>query len=512
MGVGSGLRLAKVVGGPGHDIMVLPVIPERINARIVFDRDAIRAHGFGGGGTFTLFTPEFSLGEGTPTTGAILPFDFFSTAGFANYNITSFKTEITPSTFTNGYGGYNAVLATQTVTVGAGQTLLLSQSVLPDLAHMSSAQALALRDLASGGDLRSVLSPVVPTAAWDQKAVNLTLGGLMELHVAEGGLVTGAAGSSLTVGGLVNDGIIRIAGGTVTQRWDLPSPYVTGLGDLTTTGSSSDAIGFRDFSDIFTVNADGTIDPKAASKYSGSNQQLAANRPVYKLGLLDQGEGIRLGANSVIDLSGTIIRNPYVTAAQATTDGRIIGGGTLASLPPQWLGGWRYDLPYYQTGGTLSAAPGAVIDLSGAAGVLRQPTANGYVQTEVWSNGGMLSLGAGAILAGIDIRAHGGNAQAQGGTLQMARPVLTQHDTPTLNAVSADLITRSGFDTLIAMGGITSSGDATVTLDRAFILMPQPWEYAGIPTPGEPERIMSPTISTGGDLIIDAPYIGLLNT
>ncbi|HWV51692.1 filamentous haemagglutinin family protein [Pseudorhodoplanes sp.] len=510
-GIRHGWRLATLQRGPDLDIIVVPVVPEKINARIVFDRDAITAHGFGGGGTFNLYTPEFSLGEGTLATGTILPFDFFSTAGFANYNITSFKTEITPSTFTNGYGGYNAVLATQTITVGAGQTLLLTQSVLPNL--LDTTQALALRGLASGGDIRSVLSPAVPTEAWDQKPVNLTLGGLMELHVAEGGAVTGAAGASLTVGGLINDGTIRIAGGTVTQRWDLPSPYVTGLYDLSVIGNSRDPIGFRDFSDIFTINPDGSIDPTAPSKLTGSNQDLIASHPVYKLGLLDQGEGIRLGANSVIDLSGAVILNPY--ASPAAVDGRIVGGGTLATVAPHHLGGWRYELPYYQAGGTLTAAPGAVIDLSGASGVLRQPTANGYAPTEVWSNGGTLSIGAGATLDGIDIRAHGGNVQARGGTLQFVRPVLAQHDPATSapNVVSADFITRSGFDTLIAMGGVTSSGDATVTLDRAFILMPQQWKYdSANPSPSVvPEDILSPTISTGGALTIEAPYIGLLN-
>ncbi len=76
------------------------------------------------------------------------------------------------------------------------------------------------------------------------------------------------------------------------------------------------------------------------------------------------------------------------------------------------------------------------------------------------------------------------------------------------------MIARSGFDTLIAMGGITSSGDATVSLDRAFIMMPQPWKYIGgsVPSSVFPQDLISPTISTGGELVIDAPYIGLMNT
>ncbi len=73
------------------------------------------------------------------------------------------------------------------------------------------------------------------------------------------------------------------------------------------------------------------------------------------------------------------------------------------------------------------------------------------------------------------------------------------------------MIARSGFDTLIAMGSITSSGDASVSIDRAFILMPQPWKYVGTPNQSVPQDILSPTISTGGNLVIDAPYIGLMN-
>ena len=141
-----------------------------------------------------------------------------------------------------------------------------------------------------------------------------------------------AAGSSLTVGGLINEGTIRIAGGTITQRWEYPSGYVAGLNDLS--GASwRDPIGFRSLSDIFGVNPDGKIDPKAASKYKDdagrpiSNQELVGDfvvtnppttgRSVYKLGLLDQGQGILLGERSVTDLSGTVILNPYAVSGQA---------------------------------------------------------------------------------------------------------------------------------------------------------------------------------------------------
>ncbi len=183
----------------------------------------ILAEGFGSGGTFTLTTPLIGFGDGIAATGTELPLDFFSKTGFANYNITSYKTDIEANTFTNGLGGYNAELATQTLTIGAGQTLDLSQSMFSPL--VDSDQSAVLRGLATGGDLYSVLPPAVPSDTWDTLPVNLTLGGLVELEVAQGGSVIGAPGVSLTVGKLLNEGTIRLAGGTITQSEILPAFY-----------------------------------------------------------------------------------------------------------------------------------------------------------------------------------------------------------------------------------------------------------------------------------------------
>ncbi|WP_454618595.1 filamentous haemagglutinin family protein [Bradyrhizobium cenepequi] len=495
----------------------VPVNPDRINARIVIDPASIKAHGFGGGGTFTLVTPEFSLGDGAATTGMMLPINFFSTAGFANYDITSYKTELSPSTFTNGFGGTNALLATQTVTVGAGQTLSLVQSVLPNILSAEQYKALAVLD--SGGDVNTIVTPSVPVDAWDQRAVNLRLGGALELHVAQGGKVIGAAGSSLTAGGLVNEGSIRIAGGRITQELILPRNYASGL------SVGTDAIGIHSLSDVFGVNPDGTIDPNAASKYTTANgtpitnQNLAGNfgyngggRAVYKLGRLDQGEGIVLASGSVTDLSGTVIVDPRaVGRGGAITTGRIVGGGTLAASPTQVIGS-SLTSPI-RMGGTIVAQSGAVIDLSGASGAFDLPINNGlslgsgYVSTPVWSDGGALLAGAGGTFTGAVIRARGGSAQAQGGTLQVLDPIFTQHDPagPSANVVSADLITRSGFSTFIASGSITSQGEAGISLDRAFFLQSRPWNNVGAAS----ATGLTPVISTGGTLVIDAPYIGL---
>ncbi|MCA6109660.1 filamentous haemagglutinin family protein [Bradyrhizobium cenepequi] len=512
----SGFRIISI---DDDGVTSVAINPDRINARIVIDPASIKAHGFGGGGTFTLVTPEFSLGDGVATTGTVLPFDFFSTAGFANYDITSYKTELSPSTFTNGYGGYNALLATQTITVGTGQTLALVQSVLPNI--LSTDQHKALLGLDSGGDVNKVVSPVVPGDAWDQRAVNLRLGGTLELHVEHGGRVTGAAGSSLIVGGLLNEGTIRIAGGKITQELILPRNYASGI------QSANDAIGIRSLSDVFSVNADGTIDPNAPSKYRTaggapiSNQDLAGDfysiggvqgRAIYKLGRLDQGQGIVLASGSVTDLSGAVILDPRaVGRGGAITTGKIVGGGTLAALPTQVTGS-TLTSPI-RMGGTIVANSGALIDLSGTSGAFDIPVRNtlslrgGYVSTPVWSDGGALLAGAGGTFTGAVIRANGGGAQAQGGTWQVLNPIFTQHDpaAATANVVSADMITRSGFDTFIATGNITSQGDATLTLDRAFVLQSKPWDGMASPVS------FAPVISTGGTLVIDAPYIGLQN-
>lgn len=489
----------------------VPINPDRINARILFDAASIQAHGFGGGGTFTLVTPEFAVGDSAATTGTIVPVDFFSSAGFATYDITSNKTEFSPSTFTNNFGGHNALLATQTITVGAGKTLSLVQSVLPNI--LSGTQYGALRGLASGGDVNSVVSAIVPAQAWDQRAVNLKLGGMLELHVEQGGRVVGAAGASLTVGGLLNEGTVRIAGGTITQSRTLSPLYTAGVGGV-------DAIGIRRLSDIFSIRPDGKIDPNAASAYNSAvtNQNLVGDfypfggtqgHGIYKLGVLDQGQGIVLAEGSVTDLSGAVIVNPYAIGprGQSITTGAIIGGGTLQTRSIQRIES-SLTSPY-QVSGTIVARPGARLDLSGVSGVFDLPgrrtgiASGGYVATPVWSDAGSLIVGAGSIFTGADIRAQGGSAQATGGTLQILNPIFAQHDpaSPTLNMVSADMIARSGFDTLVALGTITAQGDATVGLGRAFLLQSRPWDAVNGPS--------APVISTGGALTIEAPYIGL---
>ncbi|HEY4275171.1 MAG TPA: filamentous hemagglutinin family protein [Rhizomicrobium sp.] len=537
----------------------IPVNPDQMNARVAIDPNAIRAQGFGGGGTFTLTTPEFAFSDDSVSTASAnatkLPLSFFSTAGFANYDITSYKTALFANPFVadapaDNVGGTDALLATQVLTIGAGQNLNLTQAMLPGFTLMNAAQRQALLGLSTGGDISSVLTPEVPTDAWYRQAANLNLGGLLELDVAQGGSITGDAGAVLTTSGLLNQGTIRIAGGTITQAADLPSLY---------TLPGTEAI--HALSDIFNVNPDGTISETAASKIDDlTNAELAGAtsasntvNPIYLLGQLDAGVGVDLAPGSVTDLSGASIRNPDAqdSFGNPITTGRIVGGGTLqavsnaaltgrtlfrtalnplysslagASIASASIGGHGLDVD--QNGRAVILDPGSVLNISGASDTYDEPdaihslgSASSTVPTAVWSDAGTLSAGAGVTLTGAVINAHGGSAQAENGTLVMLDPILAQHDplAATANVVSSDFISEAGFDTLVALGSIYNQGNATITLGRGFFLETRPFVNDGkgllLTSSGPGAANLAPTIrSTGGILTINAPYVDFNST
>ncbi len=510
----------------------IPSNPDAINAHIAIAPGTIRADGFGGGGTFTLDTPAISFGNGTASTGTELPLDFFSQSGFANYDITTYETALIPNQFTNGLGGYNALLETDVLTIGAGQTLNLSQSYFAlDLNNpqRATAQTVALLGLPTGGNVYSVLQPSIPTDAWDRKAVNLTLGGLIELQVAKGGSLIDDAGGVLTVSQLDNEGTIRIPGGTINQIETLPEIFAT----------TNSSIGVQNLSEVFSYNADGTISETGlntaglqCNSQTCTNAQAASTYDIYLLGTLGAGVGVHLGAGSVTDLSGISIRDPRATAPgqKNFVSGTLIGGGTLESQPKflgttplflQTLGAGVYGLNWGSqnlandpVGERLAEAvvadPGSTLNLSGASDVYDVLGPGGvYTPTREWSDGGTLYLGnPGNEITGATVLAQGGAPQALGGTLVMNSPVFYQDNpsAPTPNAISETEIASSGFATFVAQGSINSVGDATISLPRGFFLTSLP--YDGQTNPDGSDAYV-PTIGSGGVLTIEAPYIGL---
>ncbi|HEY4078732.1 MAG TPA: filamentous hemagglutinin family protein [Rhizomicrobium sp.] len=542
MGALAGFRVTGLqYPGASSSQSYVPVNPDAIKAHVAIDPAAIRAQGFAGGGAFTLTTPAFAFGDATSGAATQLPLDFFTNTGFASYSITSYKTDLTANTFNNNLGGTNAVLATQTLTIGAGQILNLSQSLLPSV--LNAAQSSALRGLATGGDVISVLSPTVPYNAWDRKPVSLTLGGLLELDVAPGGVIVGAAGASLTVDKLLNQGSIRLPGGTITQQDVLPVLY-----------TKAGALGVHALSDAFTINPDGSFDEGAQSLLPGlTNAQLAGlgansiQHPIYLLGLLEADQGIVLAPGSVTDLSGTSIRNPYATGPNGNSiaSGRVVDGGSIIALPPAALPGqqlFQSSLlsPYSILGAATSpssngivttamdvtrvgreivATPGALIDISGASDIYDQPAtgsplaiaANNYTPTPVWSDAGTLSAQGGATLTGATVLAHGGSVNAEGGTLVLLDPVFTEHDstTPANNVISSDMIGTAGFETLVALGSVSAGEDVTLNLGRGFFLEDRPFvNDSSILSDNTSPNGLVPTLrSSGGTLAINAPYV-----
>ena len=508
----------------------VPVNPDRINARVTIADGAILAHGFAGGGTFTLTTPEIGFGSGEAATGTLLPLDFFSESGFASFNITSYKTGLTANTFVRddafnnpvGLGGFNAFLQAQTLTVNSGETLSLTQSMFPSL--FGDQQIAALRALHTGTDLNTVLTAAVPVDAWDRRAVNLTLGGLVELHVAAGGRIEGEAGSVLTASQVFNEGVIRLPGGTLRQSETLPQLYAGSLG-------------LKDIQSIFTARRDGLINEgarnalglTASDGHILTNGEIASQFALYQLADLEIGQGTKLAGGSVTDLSGVSIRNPRAKAVgqgvyTGAVDGKVVAGGLLdasatapagAGLFHTAIGLSPYDIHNPLSllqGQALVADPGSTIDISGAADTFDRLAANGkYAPTAVWSDAGAVNLGARGTLTGAEIHAQAGAPQALGGTLSILDPVLYQSDpaAPTPGAVSADMLQQAGFDTLVAQGSLNSVGDVTLSLGHALFVTSRPRTDAVTLDDPISRDQLAPVIRSGGVLEIDAPYIGL---
>ncbi|MGL4541460.1 MAG: hypothetical protein ACRCUI_02995, partial [Polymorphobacter sp.] len=194
--------------------------PRALEAVVDIAPGSIVAAGFGGGGSFTLVTPDLNFAAATGIAGTALGLDFISTSGFADFSLSTWKTRLSPNVFANGLAGNTALLDTQIVTIGSGQSLLLSQATINSL--LDTSQLAAVRALATGGDIIATVGTGVASADWDRRPVNLVFGGLTELDVNRGGSITGSAGASLTAPKLRNDGTIRLVGGSIRQSLNLP--------------------------------------------------------------------------------------------------------------------------------------------------------------------------------------------------------------------------------------------------------------------------------------------------
>jgi filamentous hemagglutinin family protein len=486
----------------GEATVVPSLMPDNPVAEVAFDVSSIKGFGFAGGGTFTLVAPDIAMGSQPGVKGPRVGLDFLQKTGFGTLSLTANKSRFVANLFDNGRTGLSAFLDTERFVVASGETLDLTQTVLPSL--LDNPTQTLLTQLATGADITSVLVPGVPDSAWDRKAAHLRLGGVSELDVAEGATISGAAGASITAPRIYSAGTIRIAGGQINQVDTLENL----LTQRRVIGVRDAAFGGGGLADVFGGSTPGQTSgfdeaaTAAVEVYRNTAQtQRLTNGQLFSLvdrsaggdsldvnlvftGRVALNEGVRFTATSVTDLSGTALydpRAPFLANGQQQRSGTMIGGGSIATS--------RFGAPLETTGysspidpsNKLVAEAGATINLNGASGSFDQRisrTAIGAVAQ--WSDGGRLTIGNGAQLKGAHISAFGGDdgdgdlavTRAVGGVLDWVAPVIRQDDDgsdPSGSTLSATQVMDSGFATLVARNGFSTAGDVTLQLGKSFI-------------------------------------------
>ena len=542
-GDNQSVTFTPIVGvrdGYNSDGVVPSLVPETARAEVSFDTASIKGWSFGGGGIFTLVAPDISFGSNASNlSGSNIGLDFLARTGFGALDLSAWNARFVGGLFNNGNTGNSAFFNTSRFVVGAGETLDLTQVLMPSILDAGTVRDLL--NVTTGADITSVLTPVVPVAAWDRRAAKLKLGGLTELDVMAGGTITGAAEAAIIAPAIYNAGTIRIAGGTISQRAELPDALVQRA-----VGVKSEDVGGQGLAEILGgETADGRFDEAATIVHSVKNSagadtlltngdlftRVNADQTVYFTGLVGQGDGIALAGGSTTDLAGTAIFNPrapYRRGGAQLRQGRMIGGGTITTaaayadpLDPIFsdptYGNASYLLPGNISGPylaqvaarRLAALPGAIIDISGAAAVFDELGVGlVYRPADQWSDAGRISALGGGSLAGATIRAQGGTAKAMGGTLEWLSPNFVQNGAAVRNddMLYADQIEGAGFDTFIARRSLSVAGNVDLQLGNAFILQSAPANAPGV---NEAALSVFASVAKDASASFSAPYIHL---
>ncbi|MBV2150045.1 filamentous hemagglutinin family protein [Sphingobium sp. AS12] len=478
---------------PGDRNILAQTLPQLVpDSRSTIDiADAsILGFGFAGGGTFELVAPDVSFGSDSRPGSTHIGLDFFKKTGFGTLDMSSYRSRIVDDLFANDRVSKSAFLETTRFVVGNGETLDLTQWMLPTLLTVD--QSNALRSLGTGANLRSqsFLAPTTNVALWDRKAAHLVLGGLTELDVMEGGSIIGAPEASISVSKLYNAGNITLHGGSIIQRNDLPDSLIAA------------GLGVRDLSEAFGGSVDGQgrfLDAAAsATDPSITNAELVskpgADRLIHFLALVDQGDGIVLKEGSTTDLSGIATTNPrsQVIGGRQLLSGRVIDGGDLRLDAPR-QGRREGGGPAQSSGRALVREDGALLNISGASATFDMAAGLGRLAPWFeWSKAGTISALGGGTLGSTPILAFGGVAQAEGGTLEWLDPTLGSGDGTTADYLNVQLLTDSGFDTVTARRSLTLDGKFDLTLRKALMVTSQ-------------DPLVPSNLFDGADVSIHAP-------
>ncbi|WP_213979246.1 filamentous haemagglutinin family protein [Sphingomonas sp. dw_22] len=521
-GSSQSVEFTPLPSGAPFGKAVLPNLVPDPRSTVDISNASILGFGFAGGGTFALVAPDVSFGSDDHAGSTHIGLDFFKNSGFGTLDVSTSRSRIVDDLFANGSARKSAFLETTRFTIGAGETLDLTQWLLPSI--LTADQSRALRSLGSGANLldQAFLSPTKMDAAWDQKAAKLVLGGLTELDVLAGGSIIGAPQASLTVSKLYNAGSIVLHGGTIEQRNDLPDSLVVGgLGvrdaDLGGSGLADAFGGATDGQGRFdenALNSAGVTDPTTSGRILTNRELVSrdgADRLVYFLGRLDSSEGILLDNGSVTDLSGTAVLNPrapILTNGSQIRTGYVLDGGSIRLRSGQ--------IASRQTGSgqsvtvldasTLVRLDGASLDIGGTSTYLDRSTGLGaYAPYLEWSAAGTISALGGGSLGTTHINARGGNVQAEGGTLEWLRPTIGSDEDGGLDYLNAGMIADSGFDSFVARNTLTLDGDFSLFLRKALMVVSQDPTQSNTPLGADANVYVSAT--TGTNATLGANYV-----
>lgn len=539
VGVGQGVAFTPVAATTSSEGVAPALVPTSQTSTVRFAPGTIRAFGFAGGGTLTLVSPDIAFaapGNAQPDANAtVLPLDILQQTGFGTLDLTAWHSRLyndpAHPLFDNASKGVSAFFDTTRLVIGQGQTLNLSQALLPSILDQQTTASLLALD--NGAHPADVLTAAVPQQAWYAKSATLHLRGLMELDVLSGGTLTGAAQATVITPKLYNAGTISIMDGVIEQVASLPAALnATGIGIADSADGRSGfaaVFGATNAQGEYQLGATNVAGLKNADGSLQTNNQIfgtAGNEHfLYFLGSLGVSQGIVLAAGSTTDLAGGFVQNPAGPVSPEGVlyrTGTLYGGGTLftaaAYNPASDTSAALFANPQYGYSSypdptspsttpppllaqiaprQLVALPGSTVDVSGAQATLDVVDAAGhYAPSLQWSNGGTIALLAGGTLDGADIRAAGGASGATGGTLEWLHP--------TINAAAADQITRSGFSTLVADGGLTLDGQFTLALNKA-LLVQSPQSINEDVIGSNAAVILSATAGTNAT--ISAPYI-----
>lgn len=500
---------------------VLPALVPTPSSIVDIGSATFLGFGFAGGGTFSLQAPDISFGSDSHAGSTHISLNFFRDTGFGTLGLTSYRSRIVDDIFTNPRDGKSAFLDTTRFEIGAGETLDLTQWVLPSI--LSVDQAKALRGLTTGSDLldQSFLAPLKPAELWDQRGANLVIGGLTELDVLAGGRIIGAPEASITATKLYNAGEIVLRGGSIAQRNDSPDGLVVaglgvrdaelgGNGLADAFGGSVDGLGRFDENAANAADVRETASPDSRLLTNGELVSRSGfDRIIYFLGRVEQGDGIVLDAGSLTDLSGIALFDPRARVlgnGSRIRTGRVVAGGSLRLNAGVLVSRPVGNSPGVLREDRLIRDDAARLDISGSSAFYDMANRLGsYVPYQEWSGAGTISALGGGTLGSTPIAARGGVAAAQGGTLEWLQPTIGDSNGTALDYLSAALIAESGFDSMIARGGLELDGDFTLSLRKSLQVTSRDPVKAG--DPFGLDAYVTVTATDDTDATLQAGYI-----